>query len=211
MSKIIQLLLGAILLTAVAVAADCAAIALKAIPQCAQSCFINGAPTIGCGSLDFACQCASEAKLYAAIEGCVAQGCPAPSYQAVIDGASSVCGCATAGVAVGGSMTVSGISEITVIPGTVVSGTVAPVTVIPGSFTTTAPVSTTAAATTKGSSSSPTTSANPITSAANTAPFGTSVATFAPTASVVHAGSGRASVGFMGCVIAGLVMGLVWL
>ncbi|KAB5577966.1 hypothetical protein GE09DRAFT_536167 [Coniochaeta sp. 2T2.1] len=210
MSKIIQLLLGAALLIAVTEAADCAAVALKAIPQCAQSCFINGAPTIGCGSLDFACQCASEAKLYAAIEGCVATGCPAPSYQAVIDGASSVCGCATAGVAVGGSMTVSGISGITVIPGTVAPGTVVPGTVVPGSFTTTTPASTTAAPTTKGSSS-PTTSANPITSAADTAPVGTSVATFAPTASVVQAGSGRSSVSFMGCAIAGLVMGLAWL
>lgn len=93
MSKIIQLLFGAaVLLTAQVAgveAADCAAVALKAIPQCAQSCFVNGAPSIGCGGLDFACQCASEAKLYAAIEGCVASGCPSASYQAVIDGASS--------------------------------------------------------------------------------------------------------------------------
>ena len=93
MSKIIQLLLGAALLItsqlAVVNAENCAAIALTAIPQCAQSCFLNGAPTIGCGGLDFACQCASEAKLYAAIEGCVATGCPTASFQAVIDGASS--------------------------------------------------------------------------------------------------------------------------
>lgn len=93
MSKIIQFLLGAALLItgelAVVRAENCAAVALTAIPQCAQTCFLNGAPTIGCGSLDFACQCASEAKLYAAIEGCVAAGCPSASYQAVIDGASS--------------------------------------------------------------------------------------------------------------------------
>jgi hypothetical protein len=93
MTKRIQYLLGAVLLMigelAVVNAENCAAIALAVIPQCAQSCFLNGAPTIGCGAVDFACQCASEAKLYAAIEGCVASGCPSPSYQAVIDGASS--------------------------------------------------------------------------------------------------------------------------
>lgn len=93
MTKLIELLLGAALLMtgelAVVSAENCAAVALTAIPQCAQSCFLNGAPTIGCGSLDFACQCASEAKLYAAIEGCVAAGCPSASYQAVIDGAST--------------------------------------------------------------------------------------------------------------------------
>lgn len=93
MAKIIQVLLGAALLItgqlAEVSAENCAAVALTAIPHCAQSCFLNGAPTIGCGSLDFACQCASEAKLYAAIEGCVATGCPSASYQGVIDGASS--------------------------------------------------------------------------------------------------------------------------
>jgi hypothetical protein len=70
-------------------AADCVGVALKEIPSCAQSCFVNGAPSIGCGGLDFGCQCQQEAALYAAIEGCVASGCPAASYQAVIDGASS--------------------------------------------------------------------------------------------------------------------------
>ncbi|KAH8911569.1 hypothetical protein BR93DRAFT_975538 [Coniochaeta sp. PMI_546] len=209
MTKTIQLLLGAALLItgelAVVEAANCAAIALTAIPQCAQTCFLNGAPTIGCGGLDFACQCASEAKLYAAIEGCVATGCPTASYQAVIDGASSVCGCATAGLAVGGSVTVSGISGISVIP-----GTVAPGTVVPGSFTTTTPISTTTVPTTKGSSSQPTTTAAPVTSATNT-PFATSVPTFAPTASVVHAGSARSRISVIGSIVAVLVVAFAWL
>jgi hypothetical protein len=67
-------------------AADCLGVALKAIPSCAQSCFINGAPTIGCGGLDFECQCQQQPALMAAIEGCVASKCPSSSYQAVIDG-----------------------------------------------------------------------------------------------------------------------------
>ncbi|KAH6655596.1 hypothetical protein BKA67DRAFT_534512 [Truncatella angustata] len=78
-----------------AVAQNCLAVALTAIPGCAQSCILNGAPSIGCSGTDFACQCDKEAALYAAIEGCVSSACPEPSYQAVIDGASSVCNCAT--------------------------------------------------------------------------------------------------------------------
>ncbi len=74
---------------AVARAADCTGVALSAIPTCAQSCFIEGVPSVGCGGTDFTCQCEQEARLYAAIEGCVATGCPTASFQAVIDGASS--------------------------------------------------------------------------------------------------------------------------
>lgn len=89
--KTFAVLAGALLLAAGASAdaPNCAAVALSAIPQCAQSCFLKGAPEVGCGGTDFACQCEQEARLYAAIEGCVASGCPAQSYQAVIDGASS--------------------------------------------------------------------------------------------------------------------------
>ncbi|KAK9424706.1 hypothetical protein SUNI508_13551 [Seiridium unicorne] len=78
-----------------ALAQNCAAVAVTAVPVCAQSCILNGATSIGCSGTDFACQCEKEAALYAAIEGCVSSGCPEPSYQAVIDGASSVCNCAT--------------------------------------------------------------------------------------------------------------------
>ena len=76
-------------LAAVARAADCVGVALTAIPSCAQSCFLNGAPSVGCAGTDFGCQCQQEARLYAAVEGCVSTGCPSASYQAVIDGASS--------------------------------------------------------------------------------------------------------------------------
>src|SRR5690348_15605145 len=85
--SITALVLGG--LTSLTLAADCLNVALSVIPSCAQSCFINGAPSVGCGGTDFTCQCQQEAKLYAAIEGCVSAGCPSPSYQAVIDGASS--------------------------------------------------------------------------------------------------------------------------
>ncbi|KAI0134581.1 hypothetical protein BJ170DRAFT_679469 [Xylariales sp. AK1849] len=79
------------------VAQECLNVALTEIPSCAQNCFLTGAPSIGCGGTDFACQCEKEAALYAAIEGCVATGCPQASVQVVIDGASSVCDCATGG------------------------------------------------------------------------------------------------------------------
>jgi hypothetical protein len=47
-------LLGAVAGTARA-AQDCVAIALTVIPSCAQSCFLTGAPSIGCGGTDFTC------------------------------------------------------------------------------------------------------------------------------------------------------------
>ncbi|KAI0891294.1 hypothetical protein F4806DRAFT_308301 [Annulohypoxylon nitens] len=79
----------------IAQAADCLDVAQAEIPSCAQSCFLENAPSVGCGGLDFTCQCQNEATLYAAIEPCVASGCSESSFQAVIDGASSVCNCAT--------------------------------------------------------------------------------------------------------------------
>lgn len=77
-------------------AADCLGVAQTEIPSCAQSCFVENARSVGCSGTDFACQCENEATLYAAIESCVASGCPEPSFQAVVDGASSVCNCVTA-------------------------------------------------------------------------------------------------------------------
>ncbi|KAK3393728.1 CFEM domain-containing protein [Podospora didyma] len=87
----------------------CAAVAVSVIPSCAQTCFLEGAPTIGCSSFDFACQCQQEAALYAAIEGCVASSCPDSESQNVIDGAAKVCECAMGGPSSNaGSQTVSG-------------------------------------------------------------------------------------------------------
>ncbi|KAK1590456.1 uncharacterized protein LY79DRAFT_515885 [Colletotrichum navitas] len=107
MRDIIGVVAGVALLLGGAAAADnCASVAVTAIPSCAQSCFMEGASFVGCDSLDFSCQCGKEAALYAAIEPCVATGCPAASFQAVINGASSVCGCAGAGQI--GGQTVSG-------------------------------------------------------------------------------------------------------
>ena len=83
-------LLGTVLAVGkLAHAADCLGVALTAIPGCAQSCFLDNAPSVGCGGTDFDCQCAQEAALYAAVEGCVSSSCPEASYQPVIDGASS--------------------------------------------------------------------------------------------------------------------------
>ena len=64
----------------------CLMVALKEVPKCAQKCFVKGAPDIGCSGIDFGCQCAQQASLMAAIEGCVKDGCPSANYQAVIDG-----------------------------------------------------------------------------------------------------------------------------
>lgn len=68
---------------------DCTSVALTSIPSCAQPCFLNKASEIGCGGLDFTCQCEKQAALYAAIEGCVVDSCAAEEYQAVVDGAES--------------------------------------------------------------------------------------------------------------------------
>ncbi|KAK3941501.1 CFEM domain-containing protein [Diplogelasinospora grovesii] len=107
----IQLIFGALLVVgAQAQLSGCAAVAVTAIPQCAQSCFLNGAPSVGCAGLDFNCQCGKEAALHAAIEGCVSTACASSLYQSVIDGASTVCACASSagGGGGGGANTVSG-------------------------------------------------------------------------------------------------------
>ncbi|WQF86587.1 Putative extracellular membrane protein, CFEM [Colletotrichum destructivum] len=113
MKNILSVVAAMMLLARGAAAADnCASVAVTAIPSCAQSCFLEGASFVGCDGLDFACQCGKEAALYAAIEPCVATGCPAASIQAVINGASSVCGCAGAGQVAGQTVSGSFISAI---------------------------------------------------------------------------------------------------
>ncbi|KAI1134318.1 hypothetical protein F5Y05DRAFT_417372 [Hypoxylon sp. FL0543] len=103
-------------------AADCLGVAQTAIPSCAQSCFVENAPSVRCHGTDFACQCQNEASLYAAIESCVAFGCPEPSFQAVVDGASSVCNCATANP--GGFVVGSSLASFTLAAAVTGSGTV---------------------------------------------------------------------------------------
>ena len=110
----------------VAAAEDCVALALKVIPSCAQTCFLTGAPTIGCQGTDFQCQCKNQPKLMAAVEGCVQKSCPPESYQAVIDGGSKTCACAAALVpAAQGSATVAPTATGTAAP----TGTVKPTNV----------------------------------------------------------------------------------
>ncbi|KAK5658770.1 hypothetical protein OQA88_1581 [Cercophora sp. LCS_1] len=104
----LTLLGGALLLTQGVLATDCLSVALANIPQCAQSCYLEGAPTIGCDGLDFACQCNNQPAMFAAIEGCVATSCPGSEFEKVIDGSNVVCDCAAPAPAAGGSMTVSG-------------------------------------------------------------------------------------------------------
>ncbi|WYZ35884.1 hypothetical protein EsH8_X_000531 [Colletotrichum jinshuiense] len=133
MRSIIGLVASVMLLAGGAAAAEnCASVAVTAIPSCAQSCFLEGASFVGCDSLDFSCQCGKEAALYAAIEPCVATGCPAASFQAVINGASSVCGCATAGLA--GGSTVSG-SFVSAISGSAIGSSPASATATPSEAT----------------------------------------------------------------------------
>ncbi|KAM0279371.1 hypothetical protein ACHAQH_004636 [Verticillium albo-atrum] len=79
-------------------APDCGPIATSAVPACAQPCFSQAAPNVGCDVNDYACQCEAEAQasLTQLLVPCVATACPAASLQAVITGASSVCACAAA-------------------------------------------------------------------------------------------------------------------
>lgn len=159
------------------VAADCVSVALKEIPSCAQSCFISAAPTIGCGGLDFACQCQQQPALMAAIEGCVASQCPSSSFQAVIDGGETgklnilghhivgadanmviVCACANGfggGDAPVGSM-VSSISGISSMPTATVIGSYPPSSFpsYPATTTTSTPTATASTVPTAGALSS---------------------------------------------------------
>ncbi|KAJ4364268.1 hypothetical protein N0V85_009297 [Neurospora sp. IMI 360204] len=86
---------GALFLAGVnAQLSGCTAVAVKVIPSCAQTCFIDNAPSIGCDGFDFACQCEKQASFFAAIESCVADSCESSQFQNVIDGAAEVCACA---------------------------------------------------------------------------------------------------------------------
>jgi hypothetical protein len=67
---------------------DIAGVAQKAVPLCAQPCFVAGTSQIGCGITDYACQCTHEAALFAAVEECVATSCESTLYQSVIEGRS---------------------------------------------------------------------------------------------------------------------------
>ncbi|KAH9434671.1 hypothetical protein MCOR02_003636 [Pyricularia oryzae] len=90
---------AAVLVAGVATAQDCISVALSAIPSCAQPCFLNGAPTIGCSGTDFKCQCQQQAKMFAAVESCVQKSCPESEFQKTIDGSDKVCTCASGGPA----------------------------------------------------------------------------------------------------------------
>ena len=89
------------------VAVDCGIIATSVIPPCAQPCFTSAAPGVGCGVEDFACQCEEDAQasLSEIVVPCVATACPPESLDAVVQGASSVCDCATQAVPTDGCET----------------------------------------------------------------------------------------------------------
>ncbi|TLS25685.1 hypothetical protein PpBr36_07963 [Pyricularia pennisetigena] len=88
---------AAVFIAGMATAQDCVSVALSAIPSCAQPCFLNGAPTIGCGGTDFKCQCQQQAKMFAAVESCVQTSCAESEFQKTIDGSEKVCSCASGG------------------------------------------------------------------------------------------------------------------
>ncbi|ROV93443.1 hypothetical protein VPNG_09619 [Cytospora leucostoma] len=96
------------------VAQDCVNVALSTIPSCARHCILHGATSIGCQGTDFGCQCAASAALFAAIEDCVSTACPSGDYQAVIDGTSALCDCASPLVVARqlGTASVSGIGTV---------------------------------------------------------------------------------------------------
>ena len=77
---------------------DCGPVATSAVPECAQACFTNGAPEVGCDPHDYGCQCQPDAlaSLSQILVPCVATACPPASIPVVIEGASAVCECAHA-------------------------------------------------------------------------------------------------------------------
>jgi len=66
-----------------------AADGLGAVPESAQSFFNDGVPSLGCGGVDFACQCQQQARIFATVEEFVSRRSPFASYRDVIIGASS--------------------------------------------------------------------------------------------------------------------------
>lgn len=77
-------------------AQDCTQVALSSIPTCAHDCFFEYAPSVGCGALDFPCQCESVARasMTGLMMGCVLSNCWAWSIPGIIKGANEVCECA---------------------------------------------------------------------------------------------------------------------
>jgi hypothetical protein len=69
---------------------NCAASA-AAVPTCALSCFNSAIPKVGCGIIDYACQCSSSqfAQISTALVPCVATACPAASFAAVAASANA--------------------------------------------------------------------------------------------------------------------------
>ncbi|KAK1755294.1 MAC1 interacting protein 1 [Echria macrotheca] len=176
--KVPQLLTTASLLVSVVSATDCVSVALKAIPSCAQPCFLEGAPTIGCDGLDFACQCRQQPAMFAAIEGCVAKACADDQFELVIDGSNKVCDCAAPEANPGGTFTVSG-STVIVYPSSSFASSIIPSYSPRPSFTNTVIVPSPPAATTTSPAGSPGSGSSPTT----TSP------TYFATASVVTGGA----------------------
>lgn len=76
---------------------DCAQLALTSIPKCAQACFFDNASKVGCGPLNFACQCepSARASMTGLMAPCVMTECWPWEYYQIIQGAGAVCECAT--------------------------------------------------------------------------------------------------------------------
>ncbi|KAK0631936.1 hypothetical protein B0T14DRAFT_559674 [Immersiella caudata] len=95
LSVALQFAAGAIVV--LAQGQDCASVALSAIPSCAQPCYLENAPSIGCAGLDFACQCKQKNAMFNAVQGCVATKCPESLFEKIVDGSNEVCDCAAPG------------------------------------------------------------------------------------------------------------------
>ena len=72
-------------------AENCTSLAQEVMPTCAQECYLSIATGVGCGALDFPCQCEEDtkAKLTTMMMPCVLTACDFADLPSVIAGGSS--------------------------------------------------------------------------------------------------------------------------
>ncbi|ROV90984.1 hypothetical protein VSDG_07681 [Cytospora chrysosperma] len=68
---------------------DCTATA--AIPSCGVPCITSAASAIGCGTVDYACQCTSSAELQSSAQACVLSACGLATGLQVVTAAEAIC------------------------------------------------------------------------------------------------------------------------
>ncbi|KAH8879074.1 hypothetical protein GQ53DRAFT_834450 [Thozetella sp. PMI_491] len=62
------------------------------VPSCAMTCLIRGAAAVGCGTVDYKCQCTHMTDLTQAVTPCLAQGCTVDEIAKTTTLSAQLCG-----------------------------------------------------------------------------------------------------------------------